>query len=271
MDDLPQWLSLVGVVLLLAVWTLVVRIYPAVLGASFIRRINHNYDVKLENLKAELQAEYSSLESSVHFLALSQSELRSKVIKSVESLWRGSIAAKNEFDDAAIMLELISPDNLEKFFRSGDKGLDAIVGKYRELSHVQVKIDRVNENVTEDARLYAGDRLWLLFYFTRAFYGRTGILVYESYSSGSYCDWRSDELIDEQLEAVLSSDIIAKAKADQVKGHRTIGAHLEAEFLKEATRVMSGSNRLAESLSDIEATISHRRADIESRRVAGDK
>ena len=63
---------------LLIVWTLVIRVFPSVLGTAFEKRIAHGYDNKLEKIKAE----YSTLKTSVDFLSTTQSELRAKVIES---------------------------------------------------------------------------------------------------------------------------------------------------------------------------------------------
>ena len=257
MDDLPAWLWQIEFIAVVIVWTLAVRTFPAILGAAFIRRASHHYDEKLEKLKAELQANYSTLESSIHLLSASQTELRSKTIESVEVLWRASIAAKNEFSDAVFMHQIMVAEEIVQFFKTKDERLDQIVGNYRDMNNFHEKFERVNRHLTDQERLFAGDRLWLIFFYIRATYGRVGFLVSKSYADGCHHDWRQDSFFGEHLERVLPHETIAKAKAEKIGGLDIILAHLESEFLKEATRVMSGSNRLAESLSDIDSVLSY--------------
>ena len=271
MDYLTPWLYLAGLIVVQILWTLAIRTFPEVLGASFVGRIQHKYNLKLEQAKAELQASYSTLESSVHFLSSSQAELRSKTIESAEVLWRASMAAKNEFSDAVFIHQILTPEEIVESFETKDRRLDQIVGNYRDMENFHQKFERVNEHLTDQERLFAGDRLWLIFFYIRAIHGRVGFLVSKSYADGCHHDWRRDSFFGEHLERVLPRETISKSKSERIGGLGLIIAHLEAEFLKEATRVMSGSNRLAESLSDIEATISHTRAEIENRRVASGK
>ena len=82
MDNLTWWFFVVVFIFLQIVWTLIIRFFPKVLGAAFVKRIQHGYDVKLEKTKAELQANFSTLEISVGYLTAAQSELRSKIIES---------------------------------------------------------------------------------------------------------------------------------------------------------------------------------------------
>ena len=201
----------------------------------------------------------------MHFLSASQTELRSKTIKSVEVLWRASIAAKNEFSDAVVMHQIMAPEEIVQFLKTKDKRLDQIVGNYRDMDNFHDKFDRVNKHPTDQERLFAGDRLRLIFFYIRATYGRVGFLVSKSYADGCHHDWRQDSFFGAHLERVLPHETIAKAKAEKIGGLDVILAHLESEFLKEATRVMSGSNRLAESLSDIDSVLSYRVAKAKER------
>ena len=269
-DDPKLWLLLLGYIVVPAVWTLFVRIFPKVLGESFIRRIHHGYDVALEKVKAELQERFSTLESSVTFLAASQSELQSKRIESVALLWQACIAAKKEFSDAVFMYDIIHPTEIAKFFENDDVRLDRIVGQYRSMDNFHEKLERVNAIATEEARLFAGDRLWLLFYHCRAFHGRIGLLVSKSFEDSRFYDWRSDQLIGEQLESILPRAIIRKAITENMGGSHTVTAHLEAEFLKEATRVMSGSKAVSESLEDIGSSMAYALAEARSKRSERD-
>ena len=64
----------------------VVRAFPAVLTVTLTKGIEHRYAARLSRLKADWDARYLTLKSSVDFLSASQSDLRMRAITSVESL-----------------------------------------------------------------------------------------------------------------------------------------------------------------------------------------
>ena len=74
-------------------------VFPSILGKAFAKRIEYRYNRKLEEIKAELQASYSTLKAFFDFLSTTQLELRTKVIASTETLWGAECAAENEFSD----------------------------------------------------------------------------------------------------------------------------------------------------------------------------
>lgn len=127
------------------------------------------------------------------------------------------------------------------------------------------KMKRVDALATEKAKLFAGDRLWLIFYIIRAVHGQLASLVHRSFEQNQYVGWPDDKGVQSLLEAVLSKQVIDSAKGQQVQGLQMLIAHLEAEFLKEAARVMSGSQGFADSLSDLQATLQY-----ENQKVARD-
>lgn len=98
---MPEWSQLAIVVAALLVWTLLLKTFPDFVAGAVIkvveRRQNERLEqlkselalagsTKIEELKAELGATYSTLKSSMDFLAAGHSELRSKTIASSELL-----------------------------------------------------------------------------------------------------------------------------------------------------------------------------------------
>ncbi len=63
--------AVVGAIVGSLVWTLVLRMFPSVLTAKLTKGIEHGYDTKLSQFKADLAARYSTLKSSVDFLSAS--------------------------------------------------------------------------------------------------------------------------------------------------------------------------------------------------------
>ena len=55
----------------------------------------------------------------------------------------------------------------------------------------------------------------------------------------------------------MPNDVIENAKSKNRGGFQYIISNLEADFLKESARVMSGSRGLADSLSDTQSTLQY--------------
>ena len=121
---------------------------------------------------------------------------------------------------------------------------------------------------SEMERLFVGDRLWLIYCTISRVYGRFEFLVHKSAKQNEYLDWRKDQNFHPILRDVLSEDIINTIKGKRFGGLSTAIAYLEAEFLKESSRVMSGSEGFSEALSDVQAAVKHETARIEQERAA---
>ena len=81
-------------------------------------------------------------------------------------------------------------------------------------------------------------------------------------------DWRKDTNFRSILLNVLSEDIVSAIMGKRFGGLSTAIVYLEAEFLKEGSRVMSGSEGFSEALSDVQAAVKHETARIEQERAA---
>ena len=168
MDSVQLWLVVPILLLLQVVWTLAIRTFPAVLGSTFIKKIEHQNATNLSRLKADLDASYSTLKTSVDFLSADQSELRSKTIRSVESLWTAVIEIDNMVGDILVVDAIFHDDELADFFSSSDSRIREFLGAYDDDNTVRTKTNEMFNLTSEENRLFSGERLWLLFFQYRA-------------------------------------------------------------------------------------------------------
>ena len=250
------------------VWTLVIRVFPSVLGKAFEKRIEHGYDSKLEQVKAELQASYATLKTSVDFLSITQSELRTKVIASIESLWKIVCGVEKEFADIMIIDRLLLPEEVGEILsgQRHNQTIQQILESHSKLEDWTDKLNRITALETGSERLFVGDRLWLFHSTIRAIHGRFAVLMGESLKQHKYVSWKEDRLMNSHLESCLPTSVIDSAKGKRFGGLQVAITHLESEFLKEATRVMSGSHVLADSLSDIQSVLQYQNQQIRDRK-----
>ena len=243
----------VVVIVVNVAWILLIRTFPVVLTVTLTKEIEHRYATRLSRLKADLDARYSTLKSSVDFLSASQSDLRTRATTSVESLWTAVLEIEREYSDLVFVDNILVPEERRDFFASGR--IKQFLADYGDTDVATKKIERFSQLTSEKERLFSGERLWLRFStFCRA-YGRMAMLAQFSFEKGTYVDWRTDDLMNTILCAILPTHVLERTKKMRVGGFREVTGHLKAEFLQEAIRVMSGSQHVADSLSDLQSTL----------------
>lgn len=258
MPILLDTLVLVTVVLL---WTVLVRKFPNILSKGIVKRIEHGYDKKLEELKGEIQADNSAIKSSVEFLAASQSELRVKIISSVESLWQAIGCIQEEYSDALGATALLEPHEFYKVFRGELPQIHPLVKDYKDLNFFEEKRGKIQDKVSGTEIIFVSSRLWLLYDAIFRVHGRIGLLLYQSINDKKFRDWREDELMISILTKVLSGDKIKEAQAEGLKGINDIISWLTAEFVQESSNLVRGSREVAHSVPEIYAILRSRKED----------
>lgn len=256
-------------ILVVSLWTILIRAIPLILTKGIEQRVERRNNEKLEELKATLQASYTSVGTSVGFLSTAQPELRSKMIASVEGLWESILSFKDKHNEIMILDSILLTDEIEQGLNSkGQNFVWQIMQKYKDDSAF-VELMKHQRNLSSEAdRLFVGDRLWIIFRTISRVYGRFGFLVHKSAKEEKYQDWRKDKHFQSILLDVLSVDVVDAIKCERFGGLSTAIVYLEAEYLKESSRVMSGSEGFSEALSDIQAAVKYETARIEQERAA---
>ena len=261
--------SLLVSALVVLAWTILIRTIPSIVSKGIEQRIEHRNNKHLEEIKATLQASYSTVETSVDFLSAVQPELRSKMIASVEALWKSVLSFKDKYGEIMFLDSILLAEEIDRDLKSqGQNVVWQIMQKYREESAFSELMEYQRKQSEESERLFVGDRLWLIFSTISRTYGRYGYLIHKSARDGEYVDWRKDKNFQSILLNVLSEEIVNALVGKSFGGLSTAIVYLEAEFLKEGSRVMSGSEGFSQALSDVQAAVKHETARIEQERAA---
>lgn len=261
--EAPLWSVLLMFASLQVVWTLLVRTFPSLLGSAFLRHLDHRFSEKLERTKADLQGAHTALKASVDFLSVGQGELRSRVISATELLWKMIRDVQHEYRLVVMTDHILLPEEITEGIQ-GKRKLHTIeaLRPFRSDDHHLAIIERLDNPEYGKARLYVGDRLWLIAYVTRAVHGRRAVLLQRSFQENQYKDWKDDEHMRSLVASVLPEEVYNYAIAQQLGGFGTIASMLEVEFLREARRVMSGSQGFADALSDMHSALSYERQKV---------
>ena len=258
---------LIAIVVAQAIFGFVLmKLLPGAITKFVDKEIERRSDIKLEKVKAEIQGSYSTLKSSVDTLTVSNSGLHPHIIETVTALWGLIVTMKHTFASMVTFDDIFLANEAAEAFQDEEAHANLIgfVEQHRnEFDNLAANGAVLEANLAKH-RLFCGDRLWLLFFVIRAVYMRASLLIARSFQTHDYLDWRKDDGIRQLLSAALPEALVADVRA-RVAGGLTLAIdQLEARFLHEATRVMSGSKAMADSLADMQSIML-----LESAKLAG--
>lgn len=252
----PSVTALVVVLIAGFLWNLCVRRFPSLLGNALLARIEHKNAKDLQKFKAEIEAQYSTVKASVDFLSATQSERRSRTIDSVGRLWESILEIEEIYRDASRIEFMFPKQAMKRVFETRQPAeIIDMLQEYRSVRSFTQKLKRSNECMDEKDRIFTGERLWILGTGIKAVHDTLGGLIRSSLEDKAYRDWRDNEVIRHLVTGILSKEVLEESQRAYPGGFSMIVGHLKSEFLKEATRVMSGSQALSESLADLQQAI----------------
>ena len=233
------------------------KLLPGAITKYVDKEIERRSDIKLEKVKRQIESSYATLKTSMEMLTASSTGLHPHIIDSVSALWKLIVQMKHDFSGMVTFDSLfLANEAAEAFQDEGNhQNLIAFVEKHRnELDNLAVNGAVIEPNL-DRYRLFCGDKLWLIFFIVRAVYMRNSLLIARSFQKHDFDDWRKDDGIRQLLSAVLPTAIIDDVRARKIGGLSIAISQLEAEFLHEATRVMSGSKAMADSLTNMQSVL----------------
>lgn len=265
--DMSDWALVIAALVAPAIFGFVfLRLLPGAIMKFADKEIERRSDIKLEAVKGEIQGSYSALKSSMELLTASNSGLHPHIIDTVTALWGLVVKMKHEFSGMVAFDAIFLADEAAEAFKNEGAHANRIVyvDKHRDEFQNLQNNGAVLEPNLDKHRLFSGDRLWLIFFVIRAVYMRSSLLIARSFQKHDYVDWRKDDGIRQLLSTILTAELVEELRARKAGGLTAAIDQLEARFLFEATRVMSGSKAMADSLADMQSILL-----LENAKVAG--
>ncbi len=240
------------------------KLLPGAITKYVDKEIERRSDIKLEKVKGQIEGSYSTLKTSMEMLTASNTGLHPHIIDSVSALWGLIVQMKHDFSGMVTFDSLFLANEAAEAFQDegSHQNLIAFVEKHRNEFDNLAANGAVLEPNLDRHRLFCGDKLWLIFFIVRAVYMRSSLLIARSFQKHDFDDWRKDDGIRQLLSAVLLTAFIDDLRAREIGGLSIAISQLEAEFLHEATRVMSGSMAMADSLTNMQSVLQLQNAQI---------
>ena len=205
-------------------------------------------------IQGQLAAKKDALTSSANLVAAAQAESRKRVIESVENLWRAISCSRRVYSGVHFLQAVWTAEEANEFFEGKPTKtglLESVLKDYRGFDFANEKTREIEACLRETEVLHVSPRLWTLYTAIVAVWGRTGFLVNQSFEQKRNVDWREDKALLSLVEGKLEADLIERAKLAQLNGLNVILARLEAEFLKEGSSLIRGSQEYALSVNQI--------------------
>ena len=156
-------------------------------------------------------------------------------IQAVEHLWQVVRNLSSEFSLAIFVDTILTPEELDAYFKNPEYDHIAdCVREYADMNLALRKFVSAGCNEAANERLFVTHRLWSVFFILQAIYGRTALLLTNSYKERRFLDWREDRGCDQHLRAILPAQAVEHAKGQKMGGLRTAIDYLESQFLAEA-------------------------------------
>ena len=138
----------------------------------------------------------------------------------------------SEFSLAVFVDTILTPSELDAYFTEGEYAQIAdCIREYADRNGPLRKFARAGANDAAKERPFITNRLWSIFFVLNGLYGRTSLLLTNSYKESRFINWRIDSGCDQLLRAILPAQFVEHAKGQAIGGLRTAIDPLQSEFL----------------------------------------
>jgi len=163
------------------------------------------------------------------------SPLNQRQVQAVENLWQILQQFSSEFSMVVFVDTILLPQEMNAYFIGADDMplMDSIL-EFRNPQIAITKMANAGGNEAARERPFVSQRLWSIYFVIQAMYGRTALLLTNSFKEEQYKNWRNDSGCDQLLRAILPGHTVEHLKAMEAAGLRSAVDYLEDQFLTEA-------------------------------------
>src|SRR5260221_3783307 len=140
-------------------------------------------------------------------------------IQAVEHLWQVVRNLSSEFSLAVFVDTILTPSELDAYFTEGEYAQIAdCIREYADRNVPLRKFASAGANDAAKERPFVTNRLWSIFFVLQGIYGRTALLLTNSYKERRFVNWRTDSGCDQLLRAILPAQAVEYVKSQPIGG-----------------------------------------------------
>lgn len=222
--------------------------------------IQHEYDQKLESLKAQLKSQsdatlvelqaaierHNNLLVAAHSsFAEGQKAAMERKLQAIDTLWGHILQLRSRLPLLLSLVEFMTVDQYKKM-----KDDPTIVDLRKELSDKQ--ISKLVDPETERVRPYVGEYTWAVFFSYQAVMLRIFTLLYVGRTVAEKLEWHKDSGTRQLIQAVLSTAELKEFDGTDFGKISWLKRRLESKILGAARQVISGKEFGSEALEQAE-------------------
>lgn len=161
------------------------------------------------------------------------SELTDARIRAVDALWRELVRIDDLSSPARYLADLFTVEELNRVLQEGHESLSETFETCRDLffSNTRQPETLLLGADVRATRPLVSDRLWYLFFVTRAIHMRLGYLAAKSLEQKRYVDWKGDSGMSQLLLRVLPIHWGLQRKVYGLVWHGELSTSLHAAVL----------------------------------------
>ncbi|WP_134677139.1 hypothetical protein [Ectopseudomonas khazarica] len=195
------------------------------IGERLKASVRHEYDQRLELLKAQGDANLAILKSEMdrqaekmRIAAASFSEVQkatiARKIEAVDALWRGVIELRDAFPSDVFLTDIFTDEEMQGFYTDAQMlKYSAGMERIDELAFFKVGFEAV-----QLVRPHLGEYTWALYSTYKALLGRSIFLIKKGKSAPDKLAWHNDANIKQMIESAFGAERFAEF--ENLKGGR---------------------------------------------------
>ncbi len=258
---------------------ILIYLSKSVIGVRIEQSIRHEYDVKLAEFKANaehrnqlaierLRSDFVALQSTqtTAFKALSEGQRisHSRTLDAISALWSEIVALKTNIPAVYVNMDILLENEYSMLLERDEQ---------RELVSETVRlffVNDVNEVAVQNARLFAGEELYAVFFSYRQILGRILIQLKNGLEQGSLECWYEERGMKSIMDVTFSEDELSLIRRNKLNTLNIALSMLEKRFLTSAANVHSGRNAALDTVNSADEIMRIGRAlEVENARSSG--
>jgi len=233
-------ISVTEIIVLLGGWAVIVTGLVTWIGKLVAEKVTLKWkeqqQKEIETLRSQLTRDRIVMETAISSFSSGQRAVQEKKIQATAKLWKRVLKIRKVCHSAIFFYNIVHPSEYNEVFAKPN--MKAMISNLDDSVVDQIISDPED---FESNRPFLGEKLWLLFFIYRAFFGRITLILVDGLKKGKIKDWRKDHGVHSLLKYVLSNEQITAVTVESpIAMHKAITL-LEAMLLEEISLIISGS------------------------------
>lgn len=203
---------------------------------TFKARLKAEHDIALEKIKASNAQNQAVKAAATASLTTTHAAAQEKRLHALETFWKATVQIRAKSPPVLTFLDILLPEEYDHLL-TNPKMAPAVE---------RLTVENLADNFglasvdVDEARLYAGEYLFALFWAYRASIGRIAFEVMQGRKKGTIEDWATDSGIRQLMGDVLSTQEVEEFDELKIGRINWLRNAIEGKMLSHSAKIISG-------------------------------